>query len=211
MATKKDKEMEKLKDQFDEIQGDGTGFDFSNHLAQLEDLPSLGELEIYDYDADTISSTKIASEVLETLVDLYLGDIPTLKEHPYIKNKMNEDAGVYAEALFLAKMTRKNLLTQLQLTDSGETSARSFEVLNQTIKEVRENSKFLSSQRTELEKYWKDLRNDLGYEEINTYKNETIVQEVKSEDEDDKGAIIDQRSLNDMIKNAMLKKDENKK
>ena len=204
--SKKEKETNRIKDEFDQIQSSlGEDFDISKHLAKPEDLPDLGEIEIYDYDADLTVSGNQSMEVLESLVDLYLGDVPKLKEHPYIMNKMKEDATVYAEALFLAKMTRKNFLNQLRQVDNGDNSARMHEVVNQTIGQIRENSKFLSGQRTELEKFYKNLRQDLGYEEI--------VNESKSEEKEEKeeGNVMDNRKLNDLIKNAMIKKEEKKK
>jgi hypothetical protein len=35
------------------------------------------------------------------------------------------------------------------------------EVVNQTIGQIRENGKFLSNQRSELEKFYKTLRSDM--------------------------------------------------
>ena len=66
------------------------------------------------------------------------------------------------------------------------------------------NSKFLLTQRTELEKFYKNLRKDLGYNEI---ENPDVKRaEDLKEDEKPNGDIIDNRSLNDMIKNAMIQK-----
>jgi hypothetical protein len=141
------------------------------------------------------------------LVDLYLSDIPKLKEHSYIRNKMREDAMVYAEAIFLSKMTRKNFLSQLRQVDNGDNAARMHEVVNQTIGQIRENGKFLSNQRTELEKFYKTLRKDLGYNEI---ENPEVKQaEAESQaDSSSEGLITNNRDLNDLIKNAMTKRDE---
>ena len=202
--SKSDKERTRLQDEFDQIQSENNEFDISQHLARPEDLPDLGEIEMYDYDADITVSTHQSMDVLESLVDLYLSDIPQLKEHSYIKNKMREDASVYAEAIFLSKMTRKNFLSQLRQVDNGDNSARMHEVVNQTIGQIRENGKFLSTQRTELEKFYKNLRKDLGYNEI---ENPDVkkAEDLKEEDKQD-GNIIDNRSLNDMIKNAMIQK-----
>ena len=203
--SKTENERNRLQDEFDQIQSQGGDFDISKHLARPEDLPDLGSIEIYDYEADITVTKNHGVEVLESLVDLYLGDIPKLKEHPYIKNKMKEDAGVYAEAIFLQQMTRKNLLSQLRQVDNGDNSARMHEVINQTISQMRENSKFLSGQRTELEKFWKGLRNDMGYNEIenpDVHKVETKEgEEIKEE-----GEVFDNRKLNEMIKAAMNKK-----
>lgn len=206
--SKEDKERNRIKDEFDQIQSEGGEFDFSSHLARPEDLPDLGEIEIYDYDSDLTVSSQQSMEVLETLVDLYLGDVPKLKEHPYIKTKMKEDAMVYAEALFLTRMTRKNFLTQMRQVDNGDSSARMHEVVNQTIGQIRENAKFLSGQKTELEKFYKTLRKDLGYNEIENQEAK-LSEETGGESEPD-GSIMDSRKLNDMIKLAMLNKTEEK-
>lgn len=207
--SKSEQERNRLKDEFDQIQSESGEFDISKHLAKPEDLPDLGEIEIYDYDADLTVASQQSMNVLESLVDLYLGDVPQLKEHPYIKNKMKEDAVVYAEGLFLTKMTRKNFLSQLRQVDNGDNSARMHEVVNQTIGQIRENAKFLSVQKTELEKFYKTLRKDLGYNEIEN-------QEIKKSEEDGvdaqpDGSIMDSRSLNEMIKQAMINKDTEKK
>ena len=105
---------------------------------------------------------------------------------------------VYAETLFLQKMTRKNFLTQMRQVDNGDNSARMHEVINQTIREIRENSKFSSSQRTELEQYYKTFREDLG----------EVSQSMKSEADanNDDGQIVDSKKLNDLITEAMKKK-----
>jgi hypothetical protein len=208
--SKSEQERNRLQDEFDQIQSEGGEFDISKHLAKPEDLPDLGEIEIYDYDSDITVSSQQSMDVLESLVDLYLSDIPQLKEHPYIKNKMKEDAMVYSESIFLTKMTRKNFLSQLRQIDNGDNSARMHEVVNQTIGQIRENSKFLSGQRTELEKFYKTLRKDLGYNEI---ENPEIKQseELQSGEASQDGSIMDNRSLNEMIKQAMINKDGDKK
>jgi hypothetical protein len=207
--SKTDKERNRIQDEFDEIQSESGEFDLSKHLARPEDLPDLGEIEIYDYDADLTVASQQSMDVLESLVDLYLGDVPQLKQHPYIKNKMKEDATVYAEGIFLTKMTRKNFLSQLRQVDNGDNSARMHEVVNQTIGQIRENAKFLSGQKTELEKFYKTLRKDLGYNEIEPESSKS----VESDDDvpDDGGEITDNRKLNEMIKNAMLNRDSDKK
>ncbi len=204
--SKEEKERNRLKDEFDQIQSENGDFDLSSHLAKPGDLPDLGEIEIYDYESDLIVANQHSMDVLETLVDLYLGDVPSLKEHPYIKNKMKEDAMVYSEGIFLTRMTRKNFLSQLRQIDNGDNSARMHEVVNQTIGQIRENAKFLSGQKTELEKFYKTLRKDLGYNEIEHTKEEPDAKDETKES----GEITDNRKLNDMIKAAMMNKDGDK-
>jgi hypothetical protein len=105
-------------------------------------------------------------------------------------------------------MTRKNFLSQLRQVDNGDNSARMHEVVNQTIGQIRENAKFLSGQKTELEKFYKTLRKDLGYNEI---ENQEPKQSEEDGDGQPDGAIMDSRSLNEMIKQAMINKDGEKK
>jgi hypothetical protein len=195
-SSKIQKEINRITDEFDLIQESTIDFDISQHLATIDDLPDLGQVELHDYEADLTVSTQRGMEVLESLVDLYLGEFPNLRENKYIKEKMRDDALVYAETLFLQKMTRRNFITQLKQVDNGEHSSRMHEVINQTVREIRENSKFASSQKTELEKYYKDFRTDL-IDVLN--KSE----EVKPESESG-GSVVDSKKLNDMI-NEMLK------
>lgn len=212
--SKTENERNRIKDEFDEIQSESGEFDISKHLARPEDLPDLGEIEIYDYDSDMTVASQQSMEVLESLIDLYLSDVPQLKEHPYIRNKMREDAKVYAETIFLSKMTRKNFLSQLRQVDNGDNSARMHEVVNQTIGQIRENSKFSSTQRTELEKFYKGLRKDLGLNEIENpevIKAQNTAAEEASGESVGGGEIMDNRKLNDLIKNAMISKDVDRK
>ena len=118
---------------------------------------------------------------------------------------MKEDAMVYAEAIFLTKMTRKNLLTQMRQVDNGDNSARMHEVVNQTVGQIRENAKFLSGQKSELEKFYKTLRKDLGYSEI-----EQEALPIESETKSPEGEVTTNRELNEMIKQAMLNKAQDK-
>lgn len=197
--SKSEKEHNRINDEFDMIQEENRDFDISSHLAKIDDLPDLGQIELYDYDSDLTVVTQKGMEVIESLVDLYLSDFGDLKKHPYIRNKVREDAMVYAETLFLQKMTRKNFLTQMRQVDNGDNSARMHEVINQTIREIRENSKFSASQRTELEEYYKKFREDLG----------EVSQSMKASDPsatDDDGQIVDSKKLNDLISEAMKKK-----
>lgn len=93
---KKEQKVTELKDEFERIQENNKDLDISKYLAKKDDLPDLGEIQIYDYDADLTESTEKAMELLESLVDLYLGDSKKILEHPYIKNKLKEDAMVSA-------------------------------------------------------------------------------------------------------------------
>lgn len=208
MSSDNKKERDRLQDIFKEFQSDGSDVDITKHLANIDDLPDLGDIDLYDYEDDIKKSVEKSLEVLESLVDLYFGDLPALKNHPYIKNKMKEDAAVYSETVFLSKMTRKNFITMMKQIDNGDNSARMYEVVNQTVSQIRENAKFSSNQRTDLEKFYKELRNDVdefdlkGSETEETKKEESVKKSKPGVKED----IVDSRSMNEMIKKALESK-----
>jgi len=201
---KKEQKMSQLQEEFARLQNESKEIEVGKYLAKREDLPDLGTIQIYDYDKDIDETSEQSIEILESLVDLYLGDNPSIRKHPYVINKLKEDANIYAEALFLQRMARRNFLTQLKQVDNGDNSARMHEVINQSISQIRENTKFSQSQRTELEKFYKDMRKDFGLNEISTQDD------VISGGDESTGSttgLMDNRSLNDMIDKYLKNKE----
>jgi hypothetical protein len=202
--SKKEEKITNLKEEFQKIQEENKDLDVSKYLAKREDLPDLGEIQIYDYDKDSDESKEQAEEVLTALTELYFGDNPEILNNKYMTMKMKEDAQVYAETIFLQRMTRKNFLTQLRQVDNGDSSARMHEVVNQSISQIRDNIKFAQSQRTELEKYYREIRKD--YDTLmDNIQQQNIEKGIDTEKPD--GKIVDSRSLNDMIEKMLKNKD----
>lgn len=202
--SKKEEKITNLKEEFQKIQEENKDLDVSKYLAKREDLPDLGEIQIYDYDKDSDESKEQAEEVLTALTELYFGDNPEILNNKYMNMKMKEDAQVYAETIFLQRMTRKNFLTQLRQVDNGDSSARMHEVVNQSISQIRDNIKFAQSQRTELEKYYREIRKD--YDTLmDNIQQQNIEKGIDTEKPD--GKIVDSRSLNDMIEKMLKNKD----
>lgn len=201
--TKKDQKINELQEEFNRIQNASNEIDISKYLAKREDLPKLNTIQVYDYDVDLKTSESTAKDVLDALFDLYFGDIEGISTNKYLVAKVKEDAQVYAETIFLQKMTRRNFLTQLKQVDNGDSSARMHEVVNQSISQIRENIKFSQSQRTELEKYYRDMRKD--YDKM--MENFQLQKMEKGEMENSNGKIIDSRTLNDLIDKMIKNKD----
>lgn len=196
----KELKINNLQDEFNKIQEDNKDLNVTNYLAKLEDLPELGEIEIYNYDADVEKSIKRAENVMESLVQLYLGDNPEIIKHSYIVNKVQEDAMNYADALFLTAMTRKTFITQMRHVDNGDNNARMYEVMNQTMGQYRENIKFSTSVKSDLEKFYKDIRKDIGLNEMES-KADISASEVK-----DENMVMDTRKMNDMMSSYLKNK-----
>ena len=209
--NKKEEKMQSLQEEFNRIQEDNKDIDISKHLATREDLPDFGEIQVYDYNTDIEKTKKEADDVIESMVDFYLGDNPSVSNHRYVRAKMTQDARVYARSLFLDEMTMKNFLTQLRQVDNGDNSARMHEVINQSIGQIRDNIKFAQSQKSELEKYYKDMRKDMGLNEISeSMEQKNIEQQVDDEDSPKQsGKIVDTRNLNEMI-DQLIKGDKDR-
>jgi len=195
MATQNQQKKTDLGDEFDKIQGQHSNLSVKQYLVDVDDdLPGFGELELYDYDTDLKNINEESKEILDELVDLYLGDAQEIKTHPYIIRKKKEDARIYASSFFLERMSEKVLLQILRQIDNGDNGARMYEVLNQTMKEIRENNKDGRQARTEVEKLYKEMRKDLGLNEM-----------VNGGDilPSDEGEIINTKDLNDRIDNFL--------
>jgi len=204
MNDKKNEKIQNLQEEFNKIQEDNKDFDTSMFVAKLEDLPELGDIQIYDYDKDIDEVMDRASGVMESLVDLYLGNLPNVIEHPYIKNKVSEDAANYAESLFLTRMARKILISQMRSIDNGNNGARDYEVLNQTMGQIRENSKLADEKKTKLENYYIDFKTKLNLTKMADQAQEDKKEEAETKSETS-GIIMDNRTINELIANAMKK------
>lgn len=200
MATGKNQQKKQdLDDEFDAIkqQHAGTSDLLSKYLVNSEeDMPGFGEIELYDYNKDIERGKEIGKELLSDLVDLYLGDVPEIKNHKYIQSRMREDAEFYSQMKTIQTLSEKLLLQQMRQIDAGDVAPRMYEITSKLIGEIRENIKDGRKARLEIEDMYKRMRVDLGL-------NETINNnEYKVEDES-KGNIIDGANLNNMIDNKI--------
>jgi hypothetical protein len=91
----------------------------------------------------------------------------------------------------------------LKQIDNGDNSARMYEVVNQTISQIRENAKFSSTQRTELEKFYKELRSDVDEFDLKGSNPDVSDDKETKKDGNKPPDIVDNRSMNDMIKQAL--------
>ena len=168
-----------------------------------EDLPGFGEVELYDYDSEIEKSKVIGVDLLNDLVDLYLGDNEEIRNHAYIKSRVREDAEYYSQMKVIQKLSEKLLLQQMRQIDSGDISPRMYEITTKQIGEIRENIKDGRKARLEIEDMYKQMRKDLGL-------NETIGSDkyTSDEPEESSGDTISNRDLNskidDYLKNNKL-------
>ena len=193
------KKLGDLEDEFDKIQNQHKDINVQSYLVNPDtDLPEFGKLDLYDYDNDMDFASDKSEEIIENLVDLYLGDSEEIKSHPYINQKKRQDMEDYADSRFLRMMAKKLMLQNLKQIDNGDNGARMYEVATKLMGEIREINKDSRNSRTEIEKFYKDLRSDMG---LNDMSNSRSIEETDTEEETH---IVNTNDLNTKI-DAILK------
>lgn len=194
--SKNKEKLNDLEDEFKQIQEEHKSTNIDQYLINPEeDLPEFGAIDVYDYENDMLDVADQSSEVIENLADLFLGDAPDLINHPYIRQKKSQDMEDYADSRFLSKMAKKLMLQNLKQIDSGDNGYRMYEVATKLMSEIREMNKDSRKSRSEIEKFYKDLRNDMGLNDISE-KNA----EINDDNNDEEGGqIISNSDLNSKI------------
>lgn len=190
-----------LDDEFEQIKSiHSNKVDITKYMVNSEDdMPGFGEIEIYDYDADIDKAKDVGIKLISDLVDLYLKDIPEIKEHPYIQSRMSEDAEYYSQMKVIQKLSEKLLLQQMRQIDSGDVAPRMYEITTKHIGEIRENIKDGRKARLEIEDMYKKMRVDLG---LNENMNNHYEVEGDLDDEENIN-VVDTTKLNDVIDNYL--------
>lgn len=211
--TKKEREekAEELENEFDRIKSE-TSLDISKLISSHQDLPEFEAIDLYDYNKDIDDTLQIAKNIVESLADMYLSDVPEVRNHIYIKNKVNEDSMVYANVLLTERITRKNYIQLSRQIDSGDQTPSTIRNLVEMTQQMRENSKYQATQRTSLEKFYREFRTDFGLKQLSEQNSLNI--DSPTEDTTNTG-IVDGSKINDMIddfiKNNGLQHDAKKR
>lgn len=194
-----------LDDEFDQIKKQHQGkIDITKYMVDNdEDMPGFGEIELYDYSSDIEKSKEVGQQLLSDLVDLYLNDVPDVKDHPYIKSRMREDAEYYSQMKVIQKLSEKLLLQQMRQIDAGDVAPRMYEITSKLIGEMRENIKDGRKAKLEIEDMYKKMRLDLGL-------NETVSNnDYEVEGNDEEVNIVNPSKLNDTIDNYLKNRKNN--
>lgn len=200
ITGKNQQKKQDLDDEFDQIKKQHSNIvDIKKYMVNSdEDMPGFGEIELYDYSLDIDKSKQIGEKILSDLVDLYLGDVPEIKSHPYIQSRMGEDAEYYSQMKVIQKLSEKLLLQQMRQIDAGDVAPRMYEITSKHIGEIRENIKDGRKARLEIEDMYKKMRVDLGLNA--TMRNDY---EIESSDGEEDIKVVDTSKLNDTIDNYL--------
>jgi hypothetical protein len=181
-----------------------SGIDIQSYLGSADNMPEVQHLEQHDYDNDIQSSIDTSKEIISSLAEEYLKDNDEFRNGAYIKNKINEDIGDYAQTLLLQKIMNRNIIQASRLIDAGEMNSDLFKAISVAAKEIRELSKDRQKQRREIENYYKEIRKDFGLKDL----NETT--DISSDEDEDGASIpLNNIKLNDVIDSILdIKKNE---
>lgn len=220
-------ERKKIEEQMREMHSTAdTNLNIKKHLAITTELPDISTVVLYDYDKDVITTYENSKKVVESIVDLYLGDVISIKDLPYIKTKIEEDARLYGSLMFISEMTKRNYIQQMKDIDNGTNVVKMHEIVNQTVVQMRENVKMMNVQKEDIVKFYKGLRKEIGLPDdirgiINDKGFDTSVQITNKKthndndmpitsNSDDSGVILDNRQLAEILAKRREKNKEEK-
>jgi hypothetical protein len=157
---------ERLRAELAEIENDIQRVVDEQNIESLEatanDLPPLTNNSIHDYEAELSEIGERSKGIIDNLVKLYLGEDENLFNHEYISRKREKDADNFSKLDFLVTSSQRTLTSIMKEIDMGAGSPRMYEVLSMLQKEMRENIKMSSSNLTNIESFYKNMREDLG-------------------------------------------------
>jgi len=205
MTTKNTNIKQSLEQKLKNVNSNPLASNMSQYIADAEeDLGAVGYIDTHDYHQDVNDATIEAEELLQNLIDLYLKEVPTLKEIPYIKSRIKEDAHYYAQMKVLQSFSQRMLMKQMSKVDAGEDSPKMFDTITKQISEMRDNIKDGRSARLEVEKLYKELRKDFGL--ANEIQNDEVEVTAKID-----GNVISNEDLNEQIERAIANRSESNK
>jgi len=122
-------------------------------------LPKLKAIAPLDYDAVKSEADKKASNIVESVILLYLPQ-EFVTAQDYVYQKMEVDKLTVSNLLFQMKTAEHAIKKLLEEIDSGSTQARSFEVLASLQKSKMEIVKHLAAFMVTMENNYKNLKYD---------------------------------------------------
>lgn len=190
----------KLDELNQQIEEKNSEMNVTHYVARQEDMNEIeSSIESqYDYESEQQEIEEESTEIIDDLAKLYLGE--DIAEHPYIKSKRKKDAEYYAKLNFLVKTSERSLVNMNREIDKGNATARMYEVLGQLQSQMRENIKLSSSNLTNIENFYKELREDMvveKQEEDSDSSSENNINNLSSKEFNQK--------LEDMFKNKEKK------
>lgn len=175
---------------------------------QKGDLPAISTVKPLNYEVVKKFADEKAEGIVESVVLLYLPK-EFVFEQDYIAQKMTVDKMTVSNLIFQMKTAEHAIKKLLEELDTGNTHARTFEVLGGLQKSKMEIVKHLAQFMVMLENNYKSLR--LDYESNTseaTHAQDVEAEEIRSESTRFRGTKSLMSTLQTYIQEASGKKDE---
>lgn len=200
------KQIDKIKDSLSDV----TSFKPDEHYATMDDFKTFGNVIIHDYDGELIEIMIKARKIIDDLAKAYLEFDPIINQ-PYIKSKIEKDSDYYAYLDFLINNSKRALINISIQIDQGAHEPRMYDALSMLQKEMRENIKLSSTHLVNVEKFYKNLKEDIEQKRLALDKEtKQEIKEIKedivtnSEDKDneikEEEPIMDRKTLNKLLR-----------
>ncbi len=167
-------------------------------LADLNDFVDDKNEIIIDHDYEEDRSVLLAESLdrINKMTSMYLENSDEIINHPYIQEKIIDDASDLADIKFVQKITRMALVTQIKQIDRGDKSPKHFDTLYCGMREVRENIKQSSTTISNMESFYRTIRTDLGL-------SEKVESGESGENGESSSNITTQKNLNSYFENLI--------
>jgi len=149
-------------------------------IAGEDILPKLKSIAPLDYDAVKSEADKKASDIVESVILLYLPE-DFVMEQDYVYQKMEVDKLTVSNLLFQMKTAEHAIKKLLEEIDGGSMRDRTFEVLSSLQKSKMEIVKHLAAFMVTMENNYKNLKYD--WSNIVDKKQESLPSNLQSEEE----------------------------
>jgi hypothetical protein len=144
------------------------------------DLPPVSAIKPLNYDEIKKEADTKAEEIVESAVLLYLPK-EFVFEHDYVNQKMSIDKMTVSNLIFQMKTAEHAIKKLLEEIDTGNTHARSFEVLASLQKSKMEIVKHLAQFMVVLETNYKNLKMDYESAAEPTHTTDVEAEEIRQE------------------------------
>jgi hypothetical protein len=165
------------------------------------DLPAISAIKPLNYDEIKRDADNKADEVVESVVLLYLPK-EFVFEHDYVNQKMSIDKMTVSNLIFQMRTAEHAIKKLLEEIDTGNTQARSFEVLASLQKSKMEIVKHLAQFMVILETNYKNLKLDYESTTETTHVADQEAEEIRQESNKFRGTKGLMSSLQSYIQEA---------
>jgi len=168
-----------------------------------ENIQEIGNIQTFDYERESEVLKIEAKETLECLANLYL-DRKTMRKKN-ISNIIKNDATYLSTLNWQIAATKRSIIQAMQQNDIGIPDPEMYKAIAPMQKELRDSVKSAQEMQRKMKDFYKEMRDELTKETINTETDRGVDDIAAPLDNDDNLFIVTQSDLDKISEN--MKKD----